>query len=205
MIRTIGEEMKRCNGCDKSKLETDFCKNKRAKDGLNWTCKECVKVVTDSEEFKKKRRSRLAVKRPIRKRTQKGIETKKVYDVVYREQNSDKIRNYKKNWEIKNKDKPEFKLKRNLRRRIHHALKGKNKSKRTMELIGCSVDFFKSHIECLFQDGMSWENYGMWHLDHIKECFRFDLSDPKQQEECFHYTNQRPLWATDNVSRKRTP
>lgn len=48
---------------------------------------------------------------------------------------------------------------------------------------------------------MSWENYGEWHIDHIKPCSSFDLSDPKQQKECFNYTNLQPLWAIDNLKK----
>lgn len=50
---------------------------------------------------------------------------------------------------------------------------------------------------------MSWENYGFygWHIDHIKPCSKFDLTDPKQQEQCFHYSNLQPLWAIENFKK----
>jgi hypothetical protein len=48
---------------------------------------------------------------------------------------------------------------------------------------------------------MSWGNYGLhgWHVDHIIPCASFDLTDPEQQRQCFHYTNLQPLWAEDNL------
>jgi HNH endonuclease. len=48
---------------------------------------------------------------------------------------------------------------------------------------------------------MSWDNYGRdgWHIDHIRPCASFDLTDPEQQRQCFHYTNLQPLWAADNI------
>jgi hypothetical protein len=51
---------------------------------------------------------------------------------------------------------------------------------------------------------MSWDNYGIkgWHIDHIIPCAAFDLTDPEQQKICFHYTNLRPLYWADNISRK---
>jgi hypothetical protein len=56
---------------------------------------------------------------------------------------------------------------------------------------------------------MTWENYGKkgWHLDHIAPCAAFDLSNPLQVKLCYHYTNLRPTWATDNhkKSGKITP
>jgi hypothetical protein len=46
---------------------------------------------------------------------------------------------------------------------------------------------------------MTKENYGKWHTDHIIPCAAFDLSDPKQQTKCFHYSNIQPLWAEENL------
>jgi hypothetical protein len=48
---------------------------------------------------------------------------------------------------------------------------------------------------------MSWDNYGYegWHIDHIKPIAKFDLSDPIQRAQCFHYSNLQPLWALDNM------
>lgn len=94
---------------------------------------------------------------------------------------------------------PEFRIKRNLRRRLHYALQGRDKSASTMELLGCSIACLKACLEVQFSAGMSWENYGEWHVDHIRPCVSFDLSDPKQQRDCFHFTNLQPLWAKDNL------
>lgn len=77
------------------------------------------------------------------------------------------------------------------------------KYKRSHELLGCDLDTARNHIESQFQDGMTWENHGQfgWHLDHIIPCSSFDLTDPKQQKKCFHYTNLQPLWWKDNLSK----
>jgi hypothetical protein len=45
---------------------------------------------------------------------------------------------------------------------------------------------------------MKWDNYGEWHIDHIKTCASFDLSKSEEQHNCFHYSNLQPLWAIDN-------
>ena len=91
----------------------------------------------------------------------------------------------------------------NLRNRINGALGGINKSASTQELLGCSVDEFVSYLESKFTDGMTWENRGRsgWHIDHIRPCATFDLTDPEQQRQCFHYTNLQPLWAKQNLSK----
>lgn len=100
----------------------------------------------------------------------------------------------------------EFKITENLRRRVRSALRNNSKSQKTLELIGCTPKDLKIHLESQFTEGMSWSNYGLngWHIDHIKPCSSFDLTDPDQQKECFHYTNLQPLWAVDNLSKGNT-
>ena len=98
---------------------------------------------------------------------------------------------------------PGFKLRMNLRHRVWNALQANEagKSKSIQDLIGCPSDELVSHLETQFTDGMTWENYGRhgWHVDHIRPCASFDLKDPEQQRQCFHYTNLQPLWAVDNI------
>lgn len=100
-----------------------------------------------------------------------------------------------------------YRIRRTLRSRLTNALKGKGaKSQKTLELLGCSVEQLKQHLEMQFQEGMDWSNYGKhgWHVDHIIPCVSFDLFDPEQQKKCFHYTNLQPLWAEDNLKKGKT-
>ncbi len=92
-----------------------------------------------------------------------------------------------------------FRLRMIISHRINMALKHNTKSKKTMQLIGCSVYFLKQHLESKFKPGMSWKNYGKWHIDHILPCSSFDLSKPSEQKKCFNYKNLQPLWARDNI------
>jgi hypothetical protein len=93
---------------------------------------------------------------------------------------------------------PQYRLANLLRTRLHHALKGSRKSARTLELLGCSIEHLVKHLESKFQPGMSWENQGAWHVDHIRPMASFDLTDPEQQRQACHWTNLQPLWAADN-------
>ena len=93
---------------------------------------------------------------------------------------------------------------RSIRSRIIHILRGRKKSKPTMELIGCSREEYVLYLEGLFKDGMGWSNFGIkdgWQVDHIRPCASFDLSDPQQQRECFNFKNTQPLWAKDNAAK----
>ena len=81
------------------------------------------------------------------------------------------------------------------------AANGGRKAAKTEELLGCTVAEARAHLEAQFLPGMTWDNHGEWHIDHIRPCASFDFSDPQQQKECSHYTNLQPLWAKDNLSK----
>jgi hypothetical protein len=108
--------------------------------------------------------------------------------------------NYQNN---KRKTDPIFKLERNMRCRLYHAIRSQktNKTNKTFKLVGCNLLYLKNYIEAKFTQGMTWENYGDWHIDHIKPCCSFDLSKEEEQKKCFHFTNLQPLWAADNLSK----
>lgn len=110
------------------------------------------------------------------------------------------VRIYERN---KRKNDPVYRLKKSCRTRVNQALKGGfYKFDKTFTLIGCSPEFLKSHLESQFQAGMSWENYGKWHVDHVKPCASFNLSAQEEQLKCFHYSNLQPLWAEDNIKKR---
>ena len=95
----------------------------------------------------------------------------------------------------------QYKLCSYLRNRIYQAINNNIKSKTTLKLLGCSIKILKAHLEAKFKPGMSWSNYGKWHIDHIKPCASFDLSKPKEQQKCFNYLNLQPLWALENLKK----
>lgn len=108
---------------------------------------------------------------------------------------------------LKKKERPlDYRLKDNLRRRLAKTLKGVPREKKAHELLGCSWKHFKKYIESLFEEGMTWDNYGGkdgWELDHYIPCMCFDFTKRGQQKKCFHYKNLRPLWGETNRRRRR--
>ncbi len=119
--------------------------------------------------------------------------------------NSNRIKNKSKRNEYeKNRRKNNigYRIRINLRNRITEILANKKRDK-SINLIGCSLDFLIKHLESQFQLGMNWQNYGIrgWHIDHIMPCDSFDLTLESEQRKCFHYSNLQPLWAKDNLSK----
>ena len=107
----------------------------------------------------------------------------------------------RKYYNEKLKDNIDYRILSSLRSRVWTVLKKQKKSNSTIKLTGCTIEFLRSHIESKFEDGMNWNNYGVWHIDHIIPCASFNLSDPEQQKICFHYTNLQPMWGEKNIQK----
>ena len=110
----------------------------------------------------------------------------------------------KREWyKRKSSEDPNYKLARLLRHRLYLALRPSDTAKRVSAVLslGCSIAYFRVYLEGLFQPGMTWENQGKWHIDHIRPMSSFDLTDPEQQKAACHYTNLQPLWAEDNLKK----
>jgi hypothetical protein len=133
----------------------------------------------------------------------KNINKIKKYHKKYVSLNKDKINKYKNEWKLnKIKNNPTYKIKDNLRHRIYMALKGTVKSKKTIDLLGTSIDNLWNHLEKSFRPGMTKNNYGkIWHVDHKIPCAAFDLTKLEEQVKCFHFTNLQALFVKENLSK----
>jgi hypothetical protein len=95
---------------------------------------------------------------------------------------------------------PSIRLRAATAARVWAALNGRSDG-RLFSRLGYSIEDLVEHLESKFQDGMTWENYGKWHVDHKKPCVLFDQSDPIQFTACWALDNLQPLWAQDNIKK----
>jgi len=114
----------------------------------------------------------------------------------YRLNNKEKINEYFKQ---RKKTDPLFKLSGSIRNLIYYSItrQGYSKRSKTYKILGCTFEEFKIHLEKQFTKGMTWENQGEWHLDHI-----YPVSLAEDEDHLIklnHYTNFQPLWAIDNL------
>jgi hypothetical protein len=97
---------------------------------------------------------------------------------------------------------PIFRAASYMRARLSEIVRTRGFTKRSAlsKLLGCSFEEFRAHIASQFREGMSWDNYGSWHIDHIIPLSTAKTLDAL--ENLAHYTNLQPLWAAENLSKK---
>ena len=169
------ELVKKCCRCKSICLKSNFYENKKD-DGLHPQCKFCAKKYYNENPDKKKRNYYLDIRDRI-----------KEYQLKNRDQINTRMNEY-----IKNRLKTDvnFRLIRNTRRRIHHALNGNSKSSSTKEILGIDVDSYRKWIEFQFTPEMNWSNI---EIDHVKPICTFGVSKDEYLKEAFSWKNTQPL------------
>ncbi len=162
-----------CQLCKTLKSFTNFRTYSRSKSGFYKTCNDCWAPTKWNKE------------------KQKESEKK------YVKNNPDKMR---QKWQRASKN-PNRIIRNRLNKRIIDALNSQrtNKNNKTVTYIGCDIKFLRNWIEYQFTDVINWNTYGNWHIDHVKPCASFDLTDEKQQLLCFNWSNLRPCLAEENM------
>lgn len=185
---------KNCSKCLIDKDTSLFSKQERTRDKLFVWCKQCVSEYSKGRRVKKIRGPRPKLDAVTLAQRTKIVQKKYRDKITKSGLLAERERNRRKN-------NINYRIAHRLRIRMLQALKGIDKSAKTTDLLGISISEFKIYFQSLFTKGMSWDNYDQWHIDHIKACSKFDLTDPKQQRECFHYKNLQPLWEADNLKK----
>lgn len=192
--------MKTCTKCGVPKEEGEF--SKHSKGNLRSDCRTCRSL--QDREYRSDNLEK--VRQYDRNRYKENREARRESNRKWVRENLEESRsNARERANRKYHSNPEFKALVNLRNRIGHALSGKSKkSARTKELLGCPWVWLEVHLESFFKPGMTWANHGpVWHIDHIKPCALFNLSDPEQQRICFHWTNLQPLFKEENLRKSK--
>tara|TARA_R110002167_G_scaffold276508_1_gene482469 strand:+ start:293 stop:1003 length:711 start_codon:yes stop_codon:yes gene_type:complete len=141
-----------------------------------------------------------ANKEKIKEQRKEYRKANKEQSKKYYKANKEYYKEYCKEYQKERRAKdPLFKMTGNLRNRTSVAFrnKGYTKNTKTQEMLGVDWEVCKAHIERQFTKGMSWENQGDWHIDHI-----IPLSSANTEQELkklCHYSNLQPLWAVDNI------
>lgn len=187
-----------CKDCNKKKNNRVL--NKPTKDMPDKTCTKC-NCIKEATEY--------------RFRTNVCIECEKNKMYEWRKQNPEKfkehIQRYRSNPEFRGKINEYRRNKYNTdiierirhlcRLRIRQLIKSK-KDNIHYNLLGCSYTTLVKWLEFNFYDDISWDNYGtVWHIDHIRPCSSFDLTNITEQYRCFNWKNLAPLYAKDNISK----
>lgn len=206
-------ELKKCTKCGEDKPQTADYFSRCKRNGLASRCKACAKSYYESKKhhiLEQKKIYHLENKKEVLKKKKEYYETNKERLIIkqkdYYESNKEKQIETNRIIRIRRKKSdPIYKVACNLRGRLKDILRGK-KSAPTLKLLGCSLEYLRSHLESQFKPGMTWGNYGpVWHIDHIKPFAAFDnILDPVQQREVCHYTNLQPLFAKENFIKGST-
>ena len=172
---------KECRKCKSMKPLNCFSLDKKGKLGRRGSCKDCEKDMHSK-----------ASKRYYYKNKEK----RKIQIKDWSANNLHKLRDWHRKNQSSNID---YRIKRAIRARLYTALKNGYKKESSILYLGCDLSTFKKYISNKFTEGMSWDNYGDWHIDHIKPLSLFDLSNEDEIKKAQHYTNLQPLWAKENI------
>lgn len=194
---------KMCIECGFLKELGDFVTRKGCSDGHINKCKSCMKEkkaliwVNHGHKYNHQKRSKRAVI------TAKRVASQALVKVVVPEFIL-KRREAQAQYMKKRLKEIPFKLLHAARNRLWYVLKGAAKAGVTVNLMGCTPEELKAHIEKKFKPGWTWDGWGpIFDIDHIIPCSKFDMRDPEQQRRCFHYTNLQPLEKEINRGSKK--
>jgi hypothetical protein len=211
--------MKICKTCGKEKDLKEFHKDKYTKDGFMSKCAGCrneykkEKYLSNKDSYNSKRRLKYSNDSELRNKL--SSDCKK-----YREKNKDKLSETRMNKYYSNEEYRRYLKEKSLERYhkiikfdgkarinmsisngIWYALRDKKAGRHWEELVGYTLEELTNHLESKFKPGMTFDNYGKWHIDHIKpkSSFNYKSYEDDEFKECWALENLQPLWAEENI------
>ncbi len=173
--------VKTCSKCLAAKPLSEFNKDRAAKDGLRHNCSDCHR--------KHNRKAYLSLSDEMKS-------AKLAKCSQWSALNRDRINARRNKMTLS----PQARKRRNASRHLNHLINGASPGK-FIKLVGCTSDEFKAHLKSKFKPGMTLENHGEWHIDHIIPLSAFDAFDPEQWVKANHYSNIQALWAIENMKK----
>lgn len=213
--------MKRCVRCGELKPLEEFCRDKRAKDGLFSSCRECGRRAMKERRIKEndivnknRRKWRSQNAEHCRDRDRERYHTKEkhspewkkkhtLFVMQWKRKNPEAVRAINRRHDEKSRITARGKLSHAMSRNINSSIRRGSKGGRKWEmLVGYTTDQLKRHLERKFTPDMSWDNYGSyWHIDHRipESAFNFDTPDDIDFKRCWALKNLQPLEAKKNM------
>lgn len=194
---------KECRKKTEKKYSIDDAKKRRKKwrdnnkDKIKIHYEKVKQTILDyQKKYREENRDKVLERK--RKYYYENKEERLLKNKIYRSNNKNKRNDYEKN---KKRNSPVYSLMVGMRSRISSYLKLHNitKKNKTFEMVGCTPQQLKEHLEKQFKPGMSWDNRNQWHIDHI-----IPLSSAKTEEELYklcHFSNLQPLWVEENLKK----
>jgi hypothetical protein len=220
---------KACTKCKQEKPITEYYRYNQSSEKLRPTCipccnKESRKFYSNNkdeqnamskERYKNNKVHYLSVCKKYRKNNQQKIS---VYQTKWAKENPDKIKAKETKYRLAHPDRIKKRYTENNRKRLStpagllsnrvssvmwHSLKNFKAGQHWEDLVGYTVGQLSAHLESLFLPGMSWDNMGMWHIDHKipRSAFNYEKPEDIDFKKCWALKNLQPLWATDNIKK----
>ena len=164
------------------------------------------KILERKKEYHKENREKILLQKEQYRNDPVNVDRIKEYLNNYRIEHREEMRDYIKKYKVENREKY-YKYRNDnphiiaWRSVLYSTLKrlGTDKQGHTIDMLGYSALELKEHIEKQFKDGMSWDNHGEWHIDHVRPVTNFSI-DEDVSIVCA-LENLQPLWEFDNLSK----
>jgi len=210
----ISTDQKRCTKCRTVKRVSEFYKNKRYRDGSEYWCKECRKKASSVWY---RANAEMVIGNNLKRQAENP--KKKIEDIRrWQANNPEKVLNWVRRWQAKNPERvkaaskryyqthgklPMARLNSNISQQMRRYLKGNKGGVHWEKLVGFTIKQLKDCLERQFIKGMTWENYGEWHVDHKIpiSAFHFTSPDHTDFKKCWSLKNLQPMWAKENITK----
>lgn len=209
------DTLKLCNNCNQKKLLQEFPIEKSGKFGRKGSCKDCVNTkysakYNNDHKWREKRAEKQRKSQRHKYNTNNEYREEKLAKLKI-SRNTDEYREKRNQYERKRYSEDiKYKIRHNMRVMIYSRLRSRlydKNYKATFDIVPYTLEELMDHLQSKFLPGMSWDNYGKWHIDHIipDANFNYTSVDDPEFQKCWALDNLQPLWGPANLSKGTKP